>query len=261
MTTDRVLLPLCLLAVLILPACNLPGLLPDSSPPPDTSASELTAEAVRTRSGADLIATGAALQTDSAPRTPTEAPTTPAETQAPCQNRAQFVDDVTIRDNSQLEPNETFVKIWRLRNEGSCVWTPAYLLSFFGGSRLMAPENASISQEVAPGETVDLAVDMKAPSDPGTYQGFWKLRSPEGLYFGIGPQGDQSFWVKIVVPTPPPEPSTPTVTPTLTLTPSATGEILTPTATATLPGTASPSPSPSLSPSPSPSATETEASS
>jgi hypothetical protein len=48
----------------------------------------------------------------------------------------------------------------------------------------------------------DLAVDMIAPNEEGTYQGFWRLANPEGELFGIGPNGDESFWVKIVVEIP-----------------------------------------------------------
>jgi hypothetical protein len=129
-----------------------------------------------------------------------------------------------------------------LRNTGSCTWTPAYLLSFFGGNRLNAPDTVSLSSEVAPDGIVDLAVDMKAPAEPGTYQGYWKLRTPDGEFFGIGPQGDQSFWVKIVVPAPPTSPSTATATSSPTATEA--GSTSTPTSTPTASSTATPSQTP-----------------
>jgi hypothetical protein len=251
MMPDRVCISTSLLVPIFLSACNLPGVRGTPTVSPNATTAAQTVEAVLTSSGSDLRATGSALQTESVPRTPTAVTPTVDATQEPCDNRAQFIDDITHRDNAQVDPSATFVKIWRLRNDGDCTWTPAYLLSFFGGNRLMAPENVSLSQEVNPGETVDLAVDMKAPSEPGTYQGFWKLRSPEGEYFGIGPQGDQSFWVKIIVPAPPTEPTTPTRTPTSTFSPTATGVPVSPTTTA------SASPSPSTTPSPSGTASET----
>jgi hypothetical protein len=77
--------------------------------------------------------------------------------------------------------------------------------------------------QVYPDATVDLAVDMIAPEAPGIYQSFWKLRSPEDIYFGIGPAGDQSFWVKIEVTAP--SSATPTVTFTPTETSTATPDL------------------------------------
>lgn len=54
---------------------------------------------------------------------------------------------------------------------------------------------------VAPGQSVDLSVDMVAPATAGTYQGNWKLRNASNVFFGIGPGGGSPFWVRIVVNT------------------------------------------------------------
>lgn len=53
------------------------------------------------------------------------------------------------------------------------------------------------SGSVAPGKTVDVSVSLTAPSDPGTYTGYWRFRDPNGIYFGIG--GSSSWVVKIKV--------------------------------------------------------------
>jgi hypothetical protein len=52
---------------------------------------------------------------------------------------------------------------------------------------------------VAPGQEIDIALILTAPDDPGTYQGFFKLRNPGGAVFGLGAE-NKSFWVKIKVP-------------------------------------------------------------
>ncbi|HEX9797154.1 MAG TPA: NBR1-Ig-like domain-containing protein [Anaerolineales bacterium] len=235
-------LPLLLLVGALLAGCNLLGQAPPASATPSVAAAALTVEAVLTRTGPGIAATGVARQTQPVLASPQPSPTPAPTDDEPCDNRAAFIDDVTVRDNSQLDPGETFVKIWRLRNTGSCTWTPAYLLSFFGGNRLNAPDTVSLSSEVAPDGIVDLAVDMKAPAEPGTYQGYWKLRTPDGEFFGIGPQGDQSFWVKIVVPAPPTSPSTATATSSPTATEA--GSTSTPTSTPTASSTATPSQTP-----------------
>ncbi len=240
-----------LLAAILLTACNVPQSASNGEQA-STEAAE-TVEAVLTREGPDILATGRAEQTALTPitSTPTSTPPSPNPTEnETCENSAEFIDDVTIRDNEELRPGESFVKIWRLRNAGGCAWTPAYLLAFFGGHRLEAPQTVSLSREVEPGGVIDLAVEMTAPTQPGTYQGFWKLRSPEGEFFGIGPQGDQSFWVKIVVPaassTEAPETPTPVAEATETATPSVTP---TPTPSPTGP---TPTPEPTSTPSPTP---------
>jgi peptidoglycan hydrolase-like protein with peptidoglycan-binding domain len=47
---------------------------------------------------------------------------------------------------------------------------------------------------VAPGQTIDVSVNLTAPASTGTYKGNWKLREPGGTIFGLstGP-----FWVQI----------------------------------------------------------------
>lgn len=129
-------------------------------------------------------------------------PVTPGPTAC---NLAQMVSDISIPDNTSLVAGSTFTKIWRIRNAGTCTWTSAYNLVFDHGERMDAPQSASFTTvNIPPGSTVDLSVNLKAPANPGTYQADFKLRSPEGANFGIGSNGQGSFWVKIVVPGPAP---------------------------------------------------------
>ncbi len=110
---------------------------------------------------------------------------------------------------------------------------------------MSAIQTHQLQSEVLPGEVVELSVEMVAPFEPGFYQSNWMLQSPEGELFGLGPNGDAPFWVRIeVVGT-----FTPTIqftqTQTLTVTP-------TPTLSPTLDWTATPSitPAPSFTPTP-----------
>jgi hypothetical protein len=52
---------------------------------------------------------------------------------------------------------------------------------------------------VAPGQTVDVSVDLTAPGSDGTYQGYWTLRNGDGVIFGIENSTSGTFWVKIRV--------------------------------------------------------------
>ncbi|MGA9193005.1 MAG: NBR1-Ig-like domain-containing protein [Anaerolineales bacterium] len=240
----------------LLAACNLQAAPSPTSAQPATSAAS-TVQAILTEASRGTVPPEFATSTPQPTASPTPQPTVPSPTPASCTDKAAFVDDVTIRDNTELDGGESFVKTWRLQNVGTCVWSTAYNLVFIGGTRMGAPSLVPLPTHVNPQGTVDLAVDMIAPSTSGTYQGFWKLTNAKGDYFGIGPAGDQSFWVKIVVPSPDAGTATATksATSSISPTPSSTSEASsTPTASAT------PSATPSATDSPTPSATPTEAS-
>jgi hypothetical protein len=55
---------------------------------------------------------------------------------------------------------------------------------------------ASPLPTVAPGEDVELTVELTAPTAPGAYRGEWQLRDPNGRLFA---PGGAPFWVDIVV--------------------------------------------------------------
>lgn len=99
----------------------------------------------------------------------------------PC-NAAEFVSE-TVKDNTVFEPGEDFTKTWRMKNVGTCTWNPNYDFVFFSGDRMGGAKTTDLDDYVKPGESIDLAVDMSAPSSPDTYTGYWKLRSDDGQSF------------------------------------------------------------------------------
>ena len=116
----------------------------------------------------------------------------------PC-NWAQFMADVTIPDGTGLAPGATFTKTWRLENIGSCTWSTSYSAVFTSGDQLSAPAVIFLPTSVAPGATVDISVNLVAPSTPGHYRGNWKLRDGSGNIFGVGASANSIFWVDIYV--------------------------------------------------------------
>lgn len=124
-------------------------------------------------------------------------PATSETADVPCINRAVYVADVTIPDNTLLPPGEPFVKTWRVRNESNCTWGTNYSLMFDSGDQLNAPSFVPLPQSVLPGNTVDVSVSMTAPTTNGRYRSNWKIRSPEGQIFGS--RGDNPLYVQIVV--------------------------------------------------------------
>lgn len=130
--------------------------------------------------------------------------------------------DITIPDDTQIIAGQPFTKVWRLQNIGSCTWTAAeYGVTWFSGEQLGAPLRVALTTNVPPQRTVDIAVDMVAPNQPGTYQSNWKLYNAADVLFGIGPAGGSPIWVRIVVvPQPTGSGVAPSPSPTATHTPT-----------------------------------------
>lgn len=118
-----------------------------------------------------------------------------------CSNEAIFVDDVTIPDGTEFSPGASFSKTWRVRNAGTCSWSPDYALTFVGGDQLGAPATIALSATVNPGESVDLTVPLTAPSAEGSYRGDWKIQNEDGEVFGTGTNGQGSMWFEIIIAT------------------------------------------------------------
>lgn len=125
--------------------------------------------------------------------------------------------DVTIPDDTEMAPGQTFTKTWRLVNAGTCTWSSDYDIVWFSGEQMEAPDSVPLPGSVTPGESVDISVDMTAPTESGTFQSNWKLRNASGQLFGIGAGEGLPFYVRIIV-------SGSAVTVTATVGPTATSQ-------------------------------------
>jgi len=56
--------------------------------------------------------------------------------------------------------------------------------------------------EVAPGETIDLAMNFTAPIFEGSYRSNWQIRNDKGEIFGTTASANRPFWVDIKVKAP-----------------------------------------------------------
>jgi len=93
---------------------------------------------------------------------------------------ARFVRDVTIFDGTQMAPGTSFTKIWRLKNVGEVPWPAGTRMLFVGGDAMTAEMSVPLLRTgpVMPGEEVDVAVEMTAPTEHGRYLGYWRLTGP-----------------------------------------------------------------------------------
>jgi hypothetical protein len=142
------------------------------------------------------LPTGTSISSSTA--SPQNTPITPSPVPTSRCDAADFVADVNYPDGSIVAQNAVFIKTWRVKNVGDCMWTPSYALVFIDGD----PMNGSVvymPSNVNPGQTVDISVTLTAPNKDGKYRGYWKLRNASKVLFGVGPQTNIPLWVDIRV--------------------------------------------------------------
>jgi hypothetical protein len=148
--------------------------------------------------------------------TPAPAKPTPVPTPSRCTDGSAYVSDLTYNDYNMksppvLQPNQPFQKGWRIKNTGNCTWDSTYSLNYVNGntpySQMGGASPTKIGRVVPPGAVYDVYINMVAPTQPYTYQGFWQMRNDLGQPFG------EKVYVGIKVPAPPTPPPPPTAVP------------------------------------------------
>ncbi len=195
------LIGVCLVLVLSSLACNLPGC---AAATEVTESPEATTPPADTGQADGTAPTATLTETLPAGVTPTQ---TLIPTPTTCTFDAVFVDDITIPDGTQIVVGSSFEKTWRLRNAGCLDWPAGTTLIFDHGDQMGGPASVS-APATASNSTADVSVTLTAPNTPGTYKGYWQLRTPDGTRFG------QIIYVEIEAVAP-----AVTDTPTPTLTP------------------------------------------
>jgi len=197
------LVSIILFLALLLSACNLPA----STQEPEGAGAVLTAAAQTVEAS---LTQSAQQNTPTVPVIPTSTlaiptftlavstNTQPAATNTSTCDLAQFIKDVTIPDGTGFQPNETFTKTWQLKNIGTCNWS-GYSLVFDSGEAMSGPASTPIGT-VAPGQEVNLSVNLKAPSSNGTYRGYWRIKNSAGVLIPVqGGYQSKSFYIEIKV--------------------------------------------------------------
>lgn len=198
---------LLLAAALVLSACSFPSSnSPDAASLVQTAAAstvsaQLTESALLVPTATETPLPTATSETTSTPLvTNTAAPTASGGTGGtggtggvnPACDAMAFVSDVTVPDGTDFAPGATFTKTWRIRNSGTCSWSTSYSVVFSSGAAMGGPATQPLTATIAPNSTLDVSVNLTAPSATGTHTGYWMLRNAAGQTFG-------SFYVIIDV--------------------------------------------------------------
>ncbi len=122
--------------------------------------------------------------------------------QTACFNAAEFVKDISFPDGTSIKPKQKFTKVWSLKNIGTCTWDSEYAIVHVWGDQMKGGSPQPIGEAVEPGTIIQIAVDLVAPLNPGSYQGDWMLQDTEANKFGTGYKAREHFWVAINVSVP-----------------------------------------------------------
>ncbi|HUV90440.1 MAG TPA: NBR1-Ig-like domain-containing protein [Anaerolineae bacterium] len=89
--------------------------------------------------------------------------------------------DVALPVMMAVQPAQSFAQTWRFTNKSQAAWCKGATLhlanadGYIRGDQLQAPASVAVP-DIAPGETVNVQIDLKAPADLSTYQGHWHLQ-------------------------------------------------------------------------------------
>ncbi|MEV1244913.1 NBR1-Ig-like domain-containing protein [Nonomuraea sp. NPDC050022] len=105
-------------------------------------------------------------------------PPAPPTASTPAKDDSAFVGDITYPDGSEVRPGSSFKKVWRIRNIGTTSWAGRRLARINTGP-CRSPESVPIPP-TAPGQTADIAVQVRAPDKPGNCRIYWKMTDAQG---------------------------------------------------------------------------------
>jgi hypothetical protein len=194
------------LGVMLVTACNFPvSNSPTQVPDSVRTAAAQTVEVLRTQLAVQTLP-ATLLPSDAtatqSPANPQSTPTTLLSLTATNQpilcDRAGFIGE-TIPDDTPMVKGSAFTKTWTLKNTGTCTWTSAYTLVFVKGDAMAGQSRQFTNAPVAPDQTVQISVDLRAPLTKDSARGDWMLRNADGVLFGLGPDATQTIWVQIKI--------------------------------------------------------------
>ncbi|NPV55388.1 MAG: hypothetical protein HPY76_01770 [Anaerolineae bacterium] len=86
-------------------------------------------------------------------------------------------------DYSTFSPGQDFDMVWIVRNTGTSTWNSTYSYRYQRGEKAHKKDNYHLKTTVPPGASVELIVDMNAPTEPGNYNLYWELVNESGQGF------------------------------------------------------------------------------
>lgn len=109
------------------------------------------------------------------------------DTKSGC-NDGAFVGE-TLPDKSVVGAGKNFTKAWEIKNTGTCNWDEGFVFAFQPDLSSPGIEGYDIEinnkdEITKPNHSQSFIVKLTAPTTPGEYKGYWKLKTDDGTYFG-----------------------------------------------------------------------------
>lgn len=117
----------------------------------------------------------------------------PPQVQEDCVNDSAFVSDVTLLDGTLISPGTTTMKVWEMKNDGTCSWNVGYSIiqtNPNNGFLIANPIVVGVPHEVLPGENANIAVFVKlspSPSIGSQYKAQFQMQTADHQLFGSTP--------------------------------------------------------------------------
>jgi hypothetical protein len=87
----------------------------------------------------------------------------------------------------QFDPDELFTVGWHVTNTGTDVWSPGNVVfTYRGGAKPSRDTVVPLKLAVAPGQSVTLTAEMKAPRNSALYTTYWGLRQGDVFFCRVG---------------------------------------------------------------------------
>ena len=88
---------------------------------------------------------------------------------------SKFIADVNMPDFTQVLPEASFVKTWRIQNDGSD-WPENCYLQFIGGNNTLCTDNFPYPlPSLKANGTIEISLNMKAPSTEGKASAYFRI--------------------------------------------------------------------------------------
>lgn len=101
-------------------------------------------------------------------------------------HRARLLTPRDAPDCEEFAPDALFTKSWKIRNVGALPWSTEFKLArvWKDNGAMSQVDAVPITRQVAPNEEYEVTVPLRAPSQPGSYESFWRMTDNAGKKFG-----------------------------------------------------------------------------
>lgn len=100
-----------------------------------------------------------------------------------CKSNLLFLEDITIPDGTQVDPQEILDKRWLVENNGTCNWDRRFNLRLIAGPGMGASPDMALFPARS-GSQAEIRIQFTGPQEPGIYRSAWQAVDPQGNLFG-----------------------------------------------------------------------------